>query len=532
VYRTAPYQLQHLLAASAGATPERPAVRYGDEGLCYADLDAGAARVAHALRELGTRPGDRVALFLPKGIPAVVSVFGVLKAGGVYVPVDPHAPARRAALILADCDVRQIVTTRDRLAALAAVAPELTLRAIVLDDPAPPGPGGSAHVVAWRDVMGGPLLVVPHDGVETDLAYILYTSGSTGVPKGVMISHRAALTFIHWTHREFGITADDVVSSHAPLHFDLSIFDLFTTIMAGGTVALVPDRLSTFPVKLTELIRVQGVTVWYSVPSALVLMLTRGKLADDGAPTLRLILFAGEVFPLKYLKELRRAFRGRLVNLYGPTETNVCTWYEVGNDVVARDTPIPIGRVTQNYDVFAWTEDGRVAGSGETGELYARGPGIMAGYWGDAAKTAAVLVPNPRRPAYDERVCRTGDVVTVDPATGDYLYQGRRDHMVKVRGYRVELGEIEAVLYQHEGVREAAVVVPDGGTEDTQLRAFIVTGGTTSVEALERHRFERLPRYMVPATFTLCSALPKTSTGKVDRPALSSRGPAEPTERT
>ena len=517
MYRAEAYQLHHLLAASAAASPGHVAVVHGDDRITYGELDQAAARVARAFRELGARPGDRVALFLPKSIPAVVSLFGALKTGAAYVPVDPHAPARRAALILRDCGVRCVVTTAGRLAALREADPGLAFEAIVVEDDGEAAPPAGA--TAWRDVLAGPALAQPHDGVETDLGYILYTSGSTGVPKGVMISHRAALTFIHWTHTEFAVTAADVVSNHAPVHFDLSIFDLFTTVKAGGTVVLVPDRLSTFPVKLTELVRARGITIWYSVPSALILMLTRGKLAEWGAPSLRLILFAGEVFPIKYLKELRRAFRGRLANLYGPTETNVCTWYEVGGDVLQRDTPIPIGKATLNYEVFALTADGRRVAPGEQGELYARGPGLMTGYWGDSAKTAAVLVRNPLQPAYDEWVCRTGDLVIPDQR-GDYLYVGRRDHMVKIRGYRVELGEVEAALYQHEKVREAAVVPVDGPDGGKMLQAFVVGDGSVTVELLERHCLERLPRYMVPERFAIRPALPKTSTGKIDRPAL------------
>jgi amino acid adenylation domain-containing protein len=516
MYRTDAYQLHHLLTASAAASPDHIAVIHGEDRITYGELDQAAARVARAVRELGAGPGDRVALFLPKSIPAVVSLFGALKAGAAYVPVDPHAPARRAALILRDCGVRCVVTTPDRLAALRQADPGLSFQTIVAADDG--GAAPPAGATAWGDVLAGPALAQPSDGVETDLGYILYTSGSTGVPKGVMISHRAALTFIHWTHTEFAVTADDVVSNHAPFHFDLSIFDLFTTVKAGGTVVLVPDRLSTFPVKLTELVRMRGITIWYSVPSALVLMLTRGKLAGESVPSLRLALFAGEVFPLKYLQQLRRTFRGRLVNLYGPTETNVCTWYEVGDDVLQRETPIPIGKATLNYEVFALTAEGRCAAPGEHGELYARGPGLMTGYWGDPEKTASVLVRNPLQGAYDERLCRTGDLVSLDPG-GDYLYLGRRDHMVKVRGYRVELGEVEAALYQHPGVRETAVVAVDAADGGKRLQAFVSGDGLT-VEALERHCLERLPRYMVPERFTLRATLPKTSTGKIDRPAL------------
>lgn len=519
--RFEPYQLQHLLAASARRDPRHVAIVSGATELTYGELDLQAGRVASVLGEMDVKPGDRIGLFLPKSLHAVASLFGVLKAGGVYVPIDPQAPARRAALIMRDCGIRHLVTTADRLAALSALGEFPALHAVVLDEFTDPSPG--VDVVSWSEVQAREPRAESHDGVEGDLAYILYTSGSTGIPKGVMISHRAALQFVNWTQGEFGICPDDIVSNHAPFHFDLSIFDIFTTIKAGARLILVPDMLSTFPIKLTELIREQRITVWYSVPSALILMLTRGKLGTWEVPSLRLVLFAGEVFPIRFLQTLRLATQARLVNLYGPTETNVCTWHEVG-DIASRDTPVPIGRATANYDCYALDDSGRPIAPGEIGELYARGPGIMEGYWADPEKTDRVLVQNPLQSARTERVCRTGDLVSIDER-GDFIYIGRRDHMVKVRGFRVELGEVEAALYQHAGVREAAVIpVTDPGEAGAgvQLRAYIAADGDVSLTELEQHCIERLPRYMVPSTFELRPSLPKTSTGKVDRPALQS----------
>jgi acyl-coenzyme A synthetase/AMP-(fatty) acid ligase len=336
-----------------------------------------------------------------------------------------------------------------------------------------------------------------------------------------MISHRAAFTFVDWTHEYFAISEHDVVSNHAPLHFDLSIFDIFTTVKAGATVVLVPEYLSGFPVAFAQFIRDQRITAWYSVPSALILMLTRGNFGKHGYPDLRLILFAGEVFPIKYLRMLRQCTTARLFNLYGPTETNVCTFYEVTEVPPARTEPVPIGTAIANYEVFAVNTHGQLITPGEVGELYARGPGLMSGYWGDPEKTRMVLVPNMLQPHYEERVCRTGDLVTLDEA-GNYVYLGRRDHMVKSRGYRIELGEIEAVLYSHPGITAAAVVAIPDEEVTNRLKAFIVPSapGSLTAQDVQDHCRRRIPKYMVPEFVEFRDALPQTSTGKVDRKAL------------
>lgn len=525
------YLLHHLLRDTAQRHAERTAVVFGTARISYRDLDTISAKLASALRERGLRKGDRVGIYLQKSIFSVVSVFGILKAGGVYVPIDPNFPRGRFAHIIQDCGIRHLITSDHKLPDVAEVLTHLSghlLDAVVLvgDAPRPedPAPGG-LPLISWDSVMGATPPERTVDGVDTDLGYLLYTSGSTGVPKGVMISHRAAFTFINWTHEYFQICEDDVVSNHAPLHFDLSIFDIFTTVKAGGSVVLVPERLSTFPVTLSQFIRDQRITVWYSVPSALVLMLVRGNFSKYAYPDLRLILFAGEVFPIKYLRALRQSTRARLFNLYGPTETNVCTAYEVGELPADRVAPVPIGTPIGNYEVFAVDGQGQPITPGAVGELYARGPGLMSGYWGDPEKTRRVLVPNRFQPHFEDIVCRTGDLVTLDE-DGNYVYLGRGDHMIKSRGYRIELGEVETALYTHPKIVEAAVVgIPDEEVTN-RLKAFIVCGqgATVTTKEIQEHCQARIPRYMVPEMIELRDSLPKTSTGKIDRSALLEEG--------
>jgi amino acid adenylation domain-containing protein len=357
--------------------------------------------------------------------------------------------------------------------------------------------------------------------IEDDLAYILYTSGSTGVPKGVMLTHRNAMSFVAWCGERIGIRSDDRVSNHAPLHFDLSILDLYLAAMGAATLVLVPDDSAYFGAALVELIKEEGITVWYSVPSALTLI----ARAVDGPldlADLRAVVFAGEVFPTKNLRELQAllAPATTLWNLYGPTETNVCTYYQV-HELPEDDRTIPIGRACENDEVFAWTEHGAVGGVGEEGELYVRGPTVMKGYWARPEKTAEMLVRDPRPDAYGDPVYRTGDLVRLRE-DGDFDFLGRRDHQIKSRGYRIELGEIEAALNAHPSLAEAvAVAVPHEEWGTAIIACVSVKDGlAVSPTELKRHLVSRVPRYMIPARIEFRDRLPRTSNGKIDRQKL------------
>jgi amino acid adenylation domain-containing protein len=502
-------------------------VEFKDQRLTYGELDRASSQLARALVAQGVRRGDRVGIYLAKSPASLVSIYGILKAGAVYVPIDPSAPLPRVAYIVGNCGIRVLITSNDRLGRLRqAFAEPGSLQTILVADwdaPREAAPPPGFQLVAWGPALAaeseGP--IVPA-GIDTDLAYILYTSGSTGEPKGVMLSHRNALTFVNWARERFAVTAADRLSSHAPLHFDLSIFDLFAAAAAGATLVLVPTETTLFPLPQAQLMAEARITVWYSVPSALILMLTHLDLRELALDQLRLILFAGEVFPVKYLRQLHEAVpHAALFNLYGPTETNVCTYYEVTDIPSDRTEPFPIGRACENTDVFALDEEGRLCGVGEVGELYARGSTVMQGYWGRPEDTARVLAQNPLQPHFADPAYRTGDLVKLD-ASGDYLFLGRRDNQIKSRGFRIELGEIETALYNHPAVREAAAVAIPDEQIGNRIHAFVALheGGAATASDLERHCIAALPRYMVPEQITLRPVLPKTSTGKIDRRGL------------
>jgi amino acid adenylation domain-containing protein len=510
------YLIHQLLEQSAAERPDSVALIDGDRNLTYAELDRVANQLARRLIELGVCRGDRVALYLDKSADSIIGIYGVLKAGAAYVPLDPQAPTSRLAYITTNAGVRVLVTGIEKTEAVSDLrdeAPSIA-DAVMLNDP-----GVRSELAAL------PAQSPQVPAIEGDLAYILYTSGSTGVPKGVMLSHRNCLAFVKWAVEEFGVTADDRLSSHAPLHFDLSTFDLYAAALAGAPVVLVPAQTSVFPSQVRTFIEAQGITVWYSVPSILTMLVLRGGLTTESCPGLRTILFAGEVFPTRYLRELTELLpHVRFANLYGPTETNVCTWHEV-RPLGDGDETIPIGRAIDGVDVYALNDAGQRAGVGEEGELYVRGPTVMQGYLGDPEKTAARLVPDPLGDIIHQPTYRTGDLVTLT-AGGAYRFLGRRDEQIKSRGYRIELGEIETAIYAHPAVSECAVVAVPDEIVTNRVLAYVSLSGPLDVGSLTQFCAERLPHYMVPERFEFADELPRTSTGKVDRRALAGQAAA------
>jgi amino acid adenylation domain-containing protein len=364
---------------------------------------------------------------------------------------------------------------------------------------------GAGQGLGWNDLFS--FSDAPLEGVkigDDDLAYILYTSGSTGKPKGVCISNRNALAFIDWATEELNATSTDRFSNHAPFHFDLSVLDLYSAFRAGAAVCLIPDGMSYVPKKLVSFILREKITIWYSVPSVLILMMEQGGLLDLQDLPFRAILFAGEPFPIKHLRRLYEHWSElRFLNLYGPTETNVCTFYELEGTELNRLKPVPIGRACSGDRVWAVKSDGMEAKPGEEGELMVSGPTVMLGYWG---KT-----PHNGKPY------ATGDLVRLEE-NGNYEYLGRRDHMVKVRGHRVELGDIEAALAEHPKLDDVVVVVADSGM-DARLIAFVKSTGNGKPTLLDvkRHCAERLPRYMIVDDVSFLNEIPRTRNGKIDR---------------
>jgi amino acid adenylation domain-containing protein len=533
--------LGDLLAASAARHPARDAVVLEGVHVPYAELESSANRIARSLRARGVTRGDRVGLWCPKSHAAIAALWGTLRSGAAYVPIDPGAPPARLATIARDAGLSALVVSPDRAAAAGnALAGLDSLRGLwVTGLPGSPSPAAAgaappnqpapasarrAPWVPWAEVEAEAATAPGDPPTSDDLAYILYTSGSTGVPKGVVHTHASALAFIDWACSAFAMTEQDRVSNHAPFHFDLSTFDLFATAKAGAAVYPVPARAAMFPSAIAQLYTQERLTVWYETPSALGLLLRHGKLAERDVTALRVLLFAGEVMPVALLNELMAlAPRARFANLYGPTETNVCTWHDV-TAPAAPERPLPIGVPCSGDEAWVLDEELREVARGESGELWISGDSVMRGYWGDGERTERTLrtltLGGAPRLAY-----RTGDLVRWNE-DGVLLFHGRRDHQIKTRGYRVELGEIEVALHAHPEVAEAVVLALPDPEIGHRLKALVVArpevpaAARANAAGLKDHCARTLPRYMVPEFIDFRDALPRTASGKVDRTAL------------
>ncbi|CAN5908375.1 N/A [soil metagenome] len=520
-----PHRLHLLLEESARRGAGRIAVEdaQADAAATYGELNALADGLCELLIRQGVRPGDRVGICAPKSIGTVAAIFGILKAGAAYVPVDAGAPPQRNAFILGDCSVRAVVAERGLVEGLRAAgdAGPLPLREEIGVVGAY---GADLLLLAGQDAEGDP-------GVEgtgataapAGLSYILYTSGSTGRPKGVMHTHASALSFVDWCSDTFEPTSADRFSSHAPFHFDLSILDLYVPLKHGGTLVLIGEEAGKQPQGLAALIAERRLTVWYSTPSLLRLLLEFGRIERYDYSALRLVLFAGEVFPVKHLRALQALWpHPRYFNLYGPTETNVCTYYEIPSVIPEERTePLPIGRTCENDRARVIDAQERQPPPGGEGELYIAGGSVMQGYWNLPERNDQAFF----RDSDGTRWYRTGDLVR-EASDRSYIFLGRKDRMVKRRGYRVELGEIEAALYRHPAVREAAVVALPDEENGVLIRAYLSTtaeGEPPSLIELKRFCAQNLPLYMVPDRFSFQASLPKTSTDKIDYQTLKER---------
>ncbi|MDX3810066.1 MAG: non-ribosomal peptide synthetase, partial [Bosea sp. (in: a-proteobacteria)] len=486
--------LAEIFAATVAARPDHIALTDGVRRLSYAEVWAAAGKQARGLHLAGVGPGDMVGLWMPRGIDLLIAQIAITRAGAAWVPFDAEAPVERIATCLDDAQAKGIVTCSGWIARAEDTG---------------------------RHVWTPDVLAAGVDGVESPArpagltkdhpAYLIYTSGSTGTPKAIVISHRNICHFLRSGNAFYGFGPDDVVFHGASVAFDLSMEEIWTPYLVGATLFVASPEMMGDAEKLPTILNEAGVTIIDTVPTLL------GILPSD-VPSLRLILLGGEALPPAIVQKWSRPGR-RILNTYGPTEATVVA---TAAEVVPGET-VTIGRPIPNYTAYVVSEELRLVQPGEQGELLIGGPGVAKGYHGRPELTAEKFIANPFSGVAgsdDPILYRSGDAVSLD-ADGNIVFHGRIDDQIKIRGFRVELGEIESKLADEPGVAQAAVVLrTDDGIE--RLVAFVVPEPGVAVDgpALRAALREKLPPYMVPAHFEAAGSLPRMVSGKVDRKML------------
>ena len=519
--------LQQWVTEQAERRPDATALVMGAERLTYGQLDALSDQLARTLRAAGCGRGDRVCFLLPKSPLAIVSMLGILKADGIYIPVDPSSPAPRVAKIVRSGEPRVILAGSRAALLLDELLSDERLRASIAVGWLDGERAVQEHVApafSLEDVRRAPTGPPDCRNGPGDAAHILFTSGSTGTPKGVVITHGSVIRFVEWAKRYFGLGPADRISGHPPLHFDLSTFDVFGTFAAGAQIHLVPPDLNLLPTALALFIRAAELTQWFSVPSLLSYLAKFDVVRFDDFPTLRRLLWCGEVFPTPALRYwMTRLPHVTFTNLYGPTETTIASsYYTVPSCPEDDRAAIPIGSPCAGEELLVLNERLQPVPPGEVGDLYIRGVGLSPGYWRDPEKTRAVFLSNPFASDPADRIYRTGDLARIGD-DGLVYFLGRADSQIKSRGYRIELGEIETALNALSCLRECAVVaVSTDGFEGTAICcAYVPSPGVAVTPGELRHALAKvLPVPMLPSRWMAYERLPRNANEKFDRRLL------------
>jgi len=518
--------LHDYVARHAEHSAESVALVMGEICLTYSELESASNRLARMLTHAGCGPGERVCLLTEKSPAAIIAMLATLKAGGAYVPIDIASPAARVARILKAADPGAMLVLGSatgllqQLREAGAVPADMVLGA--LDDPAL-----GAGDVPWRfgpeEVAGQLDEPLGLGGHETDLAHILFTSGSTGEPKGVVITHANVTAFVEWAVAYFGTQPEDRISGHPPLHFDLSTFDVYATFRAGAQLHLVPPQ-TLLPQQLAQFITGSRLTQWFCVPSTMTYMARLGAVPPGSFPSLERVLWCGEVLPTPILVHWMQSVpQATFTNLYGPTEATIASSYYTIPQIPGNPSaPVPIGEACAGEELLVLGPDLREVPVREVGDLFIAGAGLSPGYWRDEEKTRAAFLADPRPDHAGQRLYRTGDLAR----QGDddlFYFLGRADSQIKSRGYRIELMEIESAVNTLPQVAECAVIAVDSaGFEGTAICCAYASrnGEEIAIAALRGQLSALLPRYMLPGRWRAMTALPKNLNGKIDRRAL------------
>lgn len=501
--------IKNILQVLENSQREYPdKIIFGDDKkqVTYSEFVNNSKLIGTNIIQCTKKEKSPIVIFIDKTINCLEAMMGIIYSGNFYTIIDTKSPKERAKNIINTLESTTIITDNKNLSSLQKLE--------LVDEKS------NIQILIYEDLLQGNinqqnLELIRQKQIDTDPMYVLFTSGSTGIPKGTVVSHKSVITYTNWVKECFNIDSKTVFGSQTPFYFSMSVLDVFTTMLTGATLYIVPKMYFSFPIKLLEYLNEKKINTIYWVPSALCIVANLGALNDAKLPNLEKVLFAGEVMPIKQLNMWTKAFPNCIyANLYGPTETtDICSYYVVDR-IFKDDETLPIGKHCDNCNLILLTEDGKETKDGETGEILVRGSFLASGYYSNEEKTKKAFVQNPLNNKYPELVYKTGDIGKYNNK-GELIYISRKDYQIKHMGYRIELGEIEKSIYGIEKIILCACVY-----DEISQMIVLFYQGDIEEEKVAIEAENRLLPYMRPNKYIKLSHMPYNSNGKIDRKKL------------
>lgn len=505
------YNLSDLFDNIVNNHYTQDAIIYKDFSVSYSTLNKLAIKIANYFLDQSIKPYDTIGIFNTKQVVSYATMLACLKIGVTYINIDEENPQSRLKKILTTCKPKLLISDIPPATSIKVVSTLLNITLIDLSE--------NKIFEKYDDSILNTKRVV----ISSTPAYIMFTSGSTGIPKGVTISHANILSFLNWSIERYKITSKDIFAQVSPMYFDNSVFDFYTALFSGATLAPIEKEITKNPLELINLVDKLKCTIWFSVPSLLVYLQTLRIFNENTFKSIRIFTFGGEGFPKNALKKLYSLYgkQAEFINVYGPTEgTCICSSYDISEkDFKDMNTLAPLGIINQNFEYIIVNENMQEVQNGEKGELCLIGPNVALGYYNDMERTNQSFVQNPKITTHKDIIYKTGDVIY--EKEGLLWFVGRVDNQIKHMGYRIELEEIESALNGFEYVNQSVVIYERVKVNYGKIVAYISTQNDIKEHEVKEDLKKLLPEYMIPNIVEIKNILPKNANGKIDKKALS-----------